>query len=126
MTKIPTDPTLLDALPRLPRDAEGPIFAEPWQAQAFALAVDLSRAGHFTWPEWAALLGEVLAEAAGSGAPDDGSLYWVHWQTALERMVLARRLSSADALDARTEAWREAYRTTPHGKPVALPPARED
>jgi nitrile hydratase accessory protein len=118
------DEALLDALPRLPRDAEGPVFAEPWQAQAFALAVDLSRAGHFTWPEWAAELGRVLAEAAASGTPDDGAAYWTHWQTALERLVLARGLSTTKALDARTEAWREAYRTTPHGQPVTLSPSR--
>jgi nitrile hydratase accessory protein len=121
MPAPPADQALLDALPRLPRDAEGPVFAEPWQAQAFALAVDLSRAGHFTWTEWAAELARVLAEA---GAPDDGTAYWTHWQTALERLVLARGLSSAGALDARTEAWRKAYRTTPHGRPVTLPPAR--
>ena len=39
---------MLSALPRLPRDEGGPVFAEPWQATAFALAVQLSAEGHFT------------------------------------------------------------------------------
>ena len=124
MTKHPdpilADPAFLDALPRLPRDAEGPIFAEPWQAQAFALAVDLSRSGRFAWPEWAGTLGAVLAEAAERGEPDDGSRYWQHWLVALERLVLAKGLSTRADLDGRTEAWRDAYRATPHGQPVAL------
>ena len=41
-------------LPSLPREDGEPVFAEPWQAQAFALAVRLSADGHFTWKEWAA------------------------------------------------------------------------
>ena len=125
MARIPepalADPTLLDALPRLPRDGDGVLFAEPWQAQAFALAVDLSRSGRFTWPEWAGTLGAVLAEAAARGEPDDGSQYWQHWLVALERLVLAKGLSSSTDLDTRTQAWRQAYRDTPHGQPVALP-----
>jgi hypothetical protein len=36
----------LAALPRLPRDKGGPVFAEPWEAQAFALALKLSEQGH--------------------------------------------------------------------------------
>ena len=124
MTDSPLDPALLDALPRLPRDREGPIFAKPWQAQAFALAVDLARAGRFAWPEWAATLGAVLAEAAARGEPDDGSRYWDHWLIALERLVVAKGLGTAADLDGLTEAWRDAYLTTPHGRPVALRPDR--
>src|SRR6185437_15085837 len=73
----------LAALPRLPRDAAGPVFAEPWQAQAFALAVELSAAGVFSWPEWAAALGAELA----SDPDDDGGRYYDHWVAALERLV---------------------------------------
>ena len=50
------DEEQLTALPPLPRDEEGPVFTEPWQAQAFALAVKLSEQGHFTWKEWATAL----------------------------------------------------------------------
>ena len=48
----------------MPRDAHGPVFAEPWQAQAFALAVRSTEAGFFTWREWADELAAVLGEAA--------------------------------------------------------------
>jgi nitrile hydratase accessory protein len=108
------------ALPKLPRDAGGPVFAEPWQAQAFALAVKLSEQGHFTWKEWAAALAAELKAAADRGEPDDGSRYYHHWLVALERLVVSKRLSDPDALLARKEAWADAYRHTPHGKPVEL------
>lgn len=107
-------------LPKLPRDEGGPVFAEPWQAQAFALAVRLSEEGHFTWKEWAATLAAELKAAADRGEPDDGSRYYDHWLAALERLVTARGLTDPAALAARKEAWAEAYRHTPHGKPVEL------
>ncbi len=110
----------LSALPRLPRDSGGPVFAEPWQAQAFALAVKLSEQGHFTWKEWTAALAEELRAAASRGEPDDGSRYYEHWLRALERLVAAKGLSDPAALAERKEAWAEAYRRTPHGKPVEL------
>jgi nitrile hydratase accessory protein len=110
----------LSDLPRLPRDEGGPVFAEPWQAQAFALAVKLSEQGHFTWKEWAAGLAEELQAAASRGEPDDGSRYYEHWLTALERLVTAKGLTDQNALVTRREAWADAYRTTPHGTPVEL------
>jgi nitrile hydratase accessory protein len=113
-------PENLATLPRLPRDEGGPVFAEPWQAQAFALAVRLSAQGHFTWKEWAAALADELKAAADRGEPDDGSRYYHHWLAALERLVAAKRLSDPEAMQARKEAWAEAYRRTPHGRPVEL------
>ena len=74
---------------RLPRDESGPVFAEPWEAQAFALAVKLSEQGHFTWKEWAAGLADELKAAADRSEPDDGSRYYEHWLTALERLQRA-------------------------------------
>jgi nitrile hydratase accessory protein len=113
-------PENLATLPRLPRDEGGPVFAEPWQAQAFALAVRLSAQGHFTWKEWAAALADELKAAADRGEPDDGSHYYHHWLAALERLVTAKGLSDPAAMLARKEAWADAYRHTPHGKPVEL------
>lgn len=97
-----------------------PVFAEPWQAQAFALAVKLSELGYFTWKEWAAALAEELKAAADRGEPDDGSRYYEYWLAALERLALEKGLTSADAMLQRKEAWADAYRHTPHGKPVEL------
>jgi nitrile hydratase accessory protein len=110
----------LDALPRLPREKDGPVFAEPWQAQAFAMAVKLSEAGHFTWNEWADALGAELKAAADRGEPDDGSRYYEHWLAALERLVMKKGLTDRATLVARKEAWAQAYRHTPHGQPVEL------
>lgn len=110
----------LAALPPLPRDEGGPVFAEPWQAQAFALAVRLSTHGCFTWKEWAAALADELKAAADRSEPDDGSRYYEHWLAALERLVASKGLSSRDEMLARKNAWADAYRHTPHGKPVVL------
>lgn len=100
--------------PGLPRDADGPVFAEPWQAQAFAMTLKLHEAGVFTWTEWAQALG---AERAAD--PDDGARYYQHWVAALEKLMAARGLPP-DTLNARKAAWADAYRRTPHGKPVVL------
>jgi nitrile hydratase accessory protein len=110
----------LSDLPRLPRDEDGPVFAEPWQAQAFALAVRLSAQGYFTWKEWAGTLADELQAAADRGEPDDGSHYYEHWLAALERLVTSRQLTNRDELQRRKQAWADAYRHTPHGKPVEL------
>ncbi len=114
------DSTVLDDLPRLPRDEGGPVFAQAWQAQAFALAIKLSQSGYFTWKEWAATLADELQSAALRGDPDDGSHYYEHWLAALERLALAKGLTDRTSLMIRKEEWIDAYRHTPHGKPVEL------
>ena len=114
------DATRLDALPPLPRDDDGPVFAAPWQAQAFALAVRLSEQGHFTWKEWAGALAAELRAAVDRGKPDDGTRYYHHWVATLERLVTSKGLTSRPALHDRKEAWADAYRRTPHGQPVVL------
>lgn len=115
-----SDRERLAALPPLPRDADGPVFDEPWQAQAFALAVRLSELGHFSWTTWARTLAEEIAGADARDEPDDGSRYYHHWVAALERLVVERNLSDLPALTERRDAWAEAYRNTPHGHPVEL------
>ena len=96
------------------------MFAEPWQAQAFALAVKLSEQGHFTWKEWANALADELKAAESRGEPDDGSQYYHHWVAALEHLVTEKGMADSPELLVRKEAWAEAYRRTPHGKPVTL------
>jgi nitrile hydratase accessory protein len=114
------DPARLAALPPLPRDDDGPVFAEPWQAQAFALAVRLSEQGHFSWKEWASALADEIKAAVLRGESDDGSRYYHHWLAALERLVTEKGLTDSAALSARKDAWADAYRHTPHGRPVEL------
>src|SRR5215471_6239423 len=118
LTSIMSDQ--FSSLPLLPRDESGPVFAEPWQAQAFAMAVTLSAEGHFTWKEWAAVLADELKAAAGRGEPGDGSRYYEHWLAALERLVTEKSLFSRTEMLERKDAWADAYRHTPHGKPVVL------
>lgn len=110
----------LASLPRIPRDERGPVFAEPWQAQAFALAVKLSEQGYFTWKEWADTLAGEISAAAARGEVDDGSRYYDYWLAALERLVQAKGLVDPASLVERKEDWADAYRHTPHGKPIEL------
>lgn len=119
-SKLIPDAERTAALLHIPRDASGPVFAEPWQAQAFAIAVNLSEQGHFTWKEWAAELAAELKAAEDRGEPDDGTHYYEHWLAALERLVTGKGLINPNALLERKEAWADAYRHTPHGKPVEL------
>lgn len=103
------------------RDADGePVFAEPWQAHAFAIAVRLAEAGHFSRREWASTLAAEIKAAEERGDPNDGSKYYEHLLAALEKLVLSKGLTDLDALAARKEAWADAYRHTPHGQPVEL------
>jgi nitrile hydratase accessory protein len=108
------------ALPRLPLDEDGPIFTEPWQAQAFALAVKLCEQRHFTWTEWGSAFADELKAAADRGEPDDGSRYYHHWLAALEHMVTTKGLSDPAMLQACKEDWAHAHRRTPHGQPIEL------
>lgn len=111
---------MIPELPSLPRDENGPVFREPWQAQAFAMAVRLHEAGHFTWAEWAAALAEQIQRAQAAGDPDLGDTYYLHWLAALEHLVAAKGLLTGDELVRRKAAWAEAARTTPHGVPIEL------
>jgi nitrile hydratase accessory protein len=110
----------LDALPLIPRDAEGPVFRAPWEAQAFAMAVMLHERGHCTWKEWAARLADEIAAARARGEADDGSRYYYYWLAALEKLVAEKRLIKADELATRKDEWDRAARETPHGQPIEL------
>lgn len=101
-----------------------PVFAEPWEAQAFALAVRLCEQGHFTWNEWAEALAAEIQAPKDGGVADDGSRYYHHWLAALEKLVAAKGLTDPKAMLDRKEAWADAYRHTPHGKAVELSAAK--
>jgi len=107
-------------MPDLVKDHEGPVFKEPWQAQAFAMAVTLSEAGLFSWQEWSSELGASIQSRQKKGDPDDGETYYLHWLETLEKMLSRKNLiEHADLLQRITE-WKEAYLKTPHGQPVQL------
>lgn len=111
----------LDALPAIPRDAEGPVFRAPWEAQAFAMAVMLHERGHFTWKEWADRLADEIAAAKSRGEVDDGTRYYDFWLAALEKIVADKQIVLADELAKRKAEWDRAARATPHGQPIELP-----
>jgi nitrile hydratase accessory protein len=111
----------LDRL-NLPRDREGPVFKEPWEAEAFAIALRLHERGLFTWTEWAETLADEIARAQKAGDPDLGDTYYHHWLAALERLVQAKGVVSQAELSQRRDAWERAVHATPHGQPVILKP----
>ena len=111
------DPPLL---PGLPREGEGPVFGEPWQAHAFAMVLSLHEKGLFTWPEWAAALSDEIKAAQAAGDPDTGETYYSHWLAALEKIVAAKKVTTPDALARYQAAWDAAADRTPHGKPIEL------
>jgi nitrile hydratase accessory protein len=112
-----SDPAVL---PGLPRDAAGPVFREPWEAQAFALAVALHERGLFGWDEWAAALSEEIKAAQQAGDPDTGVTYYHHWLRTLERMTARKGITDAAALARYHDAWKRATERTPHGSPIEI------
>jgi nitrile hydratase accessory protein len=108
------------ALPELPRDDAGPVFREPWEAQAFAMTLALHRRGLFTWNEWAAALAEEIKRARAQGDPDRGDTYYRHWLAALERLVAEKGIADMASLARYRDAWDHAADRTPHGQPIEL------
>ena len=104
----------------IPSDAEGPVFREPWEAQAFAMTLALHERRLFTWPEWAKTLGEEIKRAQAAGDPDTGETYYRHWLNALERLVAEKGVADAATLARYRHAWDHAADRTPHGAPIEL------
>ena len=112
----------LTALAHLPRDDDGPIFREPWQAHAFAMALALHERGLYTWKEWAAALSAQVEAAQAAGDADLGDTYYRHWVAALESLVAAKQAGSEAELARLRAAWDHAADRTPHGQPIVLQP----
>jgi nitrile hydratase accessory protein len=110
------------AVPDIPRDAEGPVFREPWEAQAFAMALALHERGVFTWPEWAAALAFEIKRAQAAGDPDTGETYYRHWLATLEGLISAKGVATSETLHRYRDAWDHAADRTPHGAPIELRP----
>ncbi len=110
------------AVPSIPRDADGPVFREPWEAQAFAMALALHARGLFTWSEWAGSLADEIKRAQGLGDPDTGETYYRHWLATLEKLISAKGVATSDTLHRYRDAWDHAADRTPHGQPIELKP----
>lgn len=111
-----------DALPDLPRDDDGPVFREPWEARAFAVALALHERGLFTWTEWAATLATQIKRAQAAGDADSGDTYYRHWLATLETLVAAKGVAPTEMLHQYRDAWDHAADRTPHGSPIELTP----
>ena len=112
-----------EAAPSIPRDRDGPVFREPWEAQAFAIALLLHQRGVFSWSEWAATLAEEIKSAQAAGDPDTGETYYHRWPSALERIVAVKGVTTPGMLKRYHDAWDRAADRTPHGRPIELTPA---
>ena len=110
------------AVPGVPRDDDGPVFREPWEAQAFAMALALHGRGLFTWREWADTLAGEIKRAQVEGDPDTGDTYYRHWLATLEKLIAAKGVATSEALDRYRDAWDHAADRTPHGSPIELKP----
>jgi nitrile hydratase accessory protein len=110
------------AVPSIPCDAEGPVFREPWEAQAFAMALALHERGLFSWTEWAATLSAEIKRAQAAGDPDTGETYYRHWLAALERLIAVKGVTTSETLHRYRDAWDHAADRTPHGLPIELQP----
>lgn len=110
----------LDSLAALPSGDEGPVFNEPWEAQAFAMTLELHIQGRFSWTEWATYLNREIERAQQQGDPDLGDTYYHHWLAALENICTDKGITSERALAERKNAWDRAARATPHGEPIEL------
>jgi nitrile hydratase accessory protein len=119
VSNAPNTPTV-EELPSLPRDEDGPVFREPWEAQAFAMTLALEEQGYFTWAEWAERLSAEIAAAQAAGDPDRGDTYYRHWLKALEGLVASKDIVRPDELARRKDAWDRAAQATPHGQPIEL------
>ena len=116
-----TDKSITDLkMSVLEKNHEGSIFKEPWQAQAFAIAVTLSEAGLFSWQEWSSELGASIQSRQKKGDPDDGETYYLHWLETLEKMLSRKNLIEHADLLQRIYEWKEAYLKSPHRQPVQL------
>jgi nitrile hydratase accessory protein len=107
-------------VPGIPQDHDGPVFREPWEAQAFAMTLALYDRGLFAWPEWAATLAAEIKRAQAAGDPDTGETYYSHWLAALERLVAEKGVATMETLHRTRDAWDHACDRTPHGQPIEL------
>ena len=107
-------------LPGLPLDDGEPVFREPWEAHAFAMTLRLHQQGLFTWTEWADALARQIKAAQAEGDADLGDTYYRHWMAALETLVAAKGVSSAEELERWRLAWDRAADRTPHGQPIEV------
>jgi hypothetical protein len=96
------------------------VFSEQWHAQVVAVVELLVGEGKIDPEDWAQTLGAELDRRASEGAADTDATYYSAFLGALERILDKNRVAVQAEVDRRENDWRNAYLSTPHGKPVIL------
>ena len=82
----------------LPRQNGELVFAAPWEARAFGLAVALSERGVYAWGEFSRELAEQIAAGEEQGEAEG---YYQRWLESLEHLALEKGLVQQGELEAR-------------------------
>ena len=88
----------------VPHNDNGPVFSEPWQAEAFALAVSLNERGIFTWSEWAQILGDERLDAIEEEVVELGPRLPSNFDSVFETCGCYQRSARAFAFEQRIRA----------------------
>jgi nitrile hydratase accessory protein len=86
----------------LPRQNGELLFAAPWEARAFGLAVALNESGVYAWREFSQSLAAETTSAEQNGVP---SSYYERWLEALEHLVITKGVVTHQELDLRTREY---------------------
>ena len=95
-------------------------FDEPWHSEVFAVTVHLSERNLFSWAEWTEALGEQISKVKLRRCIDGSNDYYNLWLQALVELLSTKGITDAEAILDVQNRWADAYRNTPHGKPVKL------
>lgn len=90
----------MDGPGALPRENGEVVFAAPWEARAFALAVALVEKTELPWDTFRTCLIDAIRS-------DPDRPYFESWARALEALLIQRGLASVDELDAATPTGRQ-------------------
>lgn len=109
------------SLPFTNKNEDQVVFQDPWHSQLFAITVQMSEKGNFSWTEFVKVFGEALKKERLPTKNLDGSNdYFYCWLNALEEILIEKKISNQNTLILLKEEWTQAYLSTPHGKPVNI------
>ena len=95
------------------------IFSEPWQAELFAITLNLHEKGLFNWNSWTKKLGSSL-KRDNNNSTDNLEYYFLSWLSALEETLLEMKITELTKIASIEKAWKDAISKTPHGKKVEI------
>ena len=88
-------------------------FSQAWEERAFAIAIALSKKGHYEWEDFRQSLIASIGEWEAEHAPDERSWnYYQRWLLALERLATESDLIDLEELEQRTTALLQCQNET--------------